>query len=249
MERYFVFKYKKSMCGFTSMLESEKALVLVPGLGDRVFSLPYIDDLRDACHSKGEALVHFEMRSLPHYGLHLIAEDVEDIREVHKFLLGIYKEVVFLGHSTGCQDLLLYAQELESPATFILQGPVSDREYELSVNPEIGAQLEAARVTEGILPFKHGNEFMRGERFVDLFGRGEKEDIFPLYQEIGKKESPHALHFLISGEDEYMVVNACSLKEGLEMIPGCRSVRIIEGTDHMIRRGRAKFIEIVKALL
>jgi pimeloyl-ACP methyl ester carboxylesterase len=249
MESYFVFKYKDGMCGFTSTLESEKALVLVPGLGDRVFSLAYIDDLRCACHSKGVALVHFEMRSLPHYGLHLISEDVEDIRDVHRFLLEIYREVMFLGHSTGCQDLLLYARELELPTTFVLQGPVSDREYELSVNPELEAQLEIARSTEGVLPFTHRGEFVRGDRFVDLFSRGGKEDLFSLGQEVDGKKSPHALHFLISGEDEYLVVDAFLLKERLEMFPGCTNVRIIGGADHGITRGRAEFIEIIKGLL
>jgi len=74
------------------------------------------------------------------FGTGDLARDVEDIRALVRYLRGRGKErIVLLGHSTGCQDGVAFANSVcgdgegkrggdEDVDGFILQGPVSDRE-------------------------------------------------------------------------------------------------------------------------
>ena len=67
------------------------------------------------------------------WGYTSLASDVADLSSLVKYLRSLGKEkIVFMGHSTGCQDCMEYtnyaAHSNEPVDGFILQGPVSDRE-------------------------------------------------------------------------------------------------------------------------
>lgn len=257
--KFHVFRFsRRNLFAFASAEAAEKALVLVPGLGDRPFSLPYAPRLRAFCDERGAALVHFQMRSLPHYGIHTVGEDVEDIGDLHAAISGAYKEITFLGHSTGCQDLLLYAETLgpeeKEKVRFVLQGPVSDREHEKAVNPELAALVQAARKEDParVLHFRHAGEYITAGRFLDLFQVQGKEDLFSLDLHepyVGRNRHRLPLHFVISEKDEYLKADPRALKKRLEAYPGALSVSIIEGADHGLSVGEEEFIQILGRII
>ncbi len=128
--------------------KARHALVFIGGLTDGPHTVPCVRTLAqrlaqydvDAEAGGKPALGYsvFELRmssSFYSYGIKRLADDVADLSALVKHLreqLGRQK-IVFLGHSTGCQDSMSYAKAAKdgaSPAIdgYILQGPVSDRE-------------------------------------------------------------------------------------------------------------------------
>ncbi|KAL5612765.1 hypothetical protein BROUX41_004150 [Berkeleyomyces rouxiae] len=129
-------------CAYESGLESARnALVFIGGLGDGPHTI-------DAARSVSKALADasdlsyslFEIRmqsSFDSFGNSSLKEDVANISAFVKYLRQIGRQkIVLLGHSTGCQDIMMYNKmSTETPPVdgFILQGPVSDREALLHV--------------------------------------------------------------------------------------------------------------------
>lgn len=118
------------------------ALVFIGGLTDGPHTTPYIRSIAkhlataDTAKDLSYSVFEFRMQSSFYgYGFKSLTDDVADLSALVKHLkekLGRDK-IVFLGHSTGCQDQMAYAKAMkagESPEVdgFILQGPVSDRE-------------------------------------------------------------------------------------------------------------------------
>ncbi|KAK5664249.1 hypothetical protein OQA88_466 [Cercophora sp. LCS_1] len=117
---------------------ARNALIFIGGLGDGPHGVPYLR----AIHSKlvateGLDFTVFEIRLTSAYsafGYGSLARDVADIAALVRYLretLGKDK-IVLMGHSTGCQDCMEYAdyEKYGNPRVdgYILQGPVSDRE-------------------------------------------------------------------------------------------------------------------------
>lgn len=121
---------------------ARNALVFIGGLTDGPHTTPYIRTIAQqlATTDAGKALGYsvFELRmssSFHGYGFKSLSDDVADLSALVKHLReNLAKEkIVFLGHSTGCQDQMAYARAMTegtSPAVdgFILQAPASDRE-------------------------------------------------------------------------------------------------------------------------
>ncbi|CAK7270724.1 hypothetical protein SEPCBS57363_004244 [Sporothrix epigloea] len=118
------------------------ALVFIGGLTDGPHTTPYIRSIAkhlataDTAKDLSYSVFEFRMQSSFYgYGFKRLTDDVADLSALVKHLkekVGRDK-IVFLGHSTGCQDQMAYAKAMkagESPEVdgFILQGPVSDRE-------------------------------------------------------------------------------------------------------------------------
>lgn len=98
----------KHACAYELGLPGKNALVFIGGLTDGPHTVPYIRTV--AAKIQAAAVLDysvFEIRirsSFDGFGWGSLAQDVEDISAVVKYLRGIGKEkIVLMGHSTGCQ--------------------------------------------------------------------------------------------------------------------------------------------------
>lgn len=132
---------------------SENALVYIGGLT----SGPHVSNLRVLCRALagsglGYSVWEFRMRSsYGGFGYSSLANDVADMSALagHLRRLG-KKKIVFMGHSTGCQDCVEYTRpKHDAPPVegYILLAPISDREAAaVFVPPEvIDRSVRAAR--------------------------------------------------------------------------------------------------------
>eukprot|EP00468_Gymnochlora_sp_CCMP2014_P001624 CAMPEP_0167742570 /NCGR_PEP_ID=MMETSP0110_2-20121227/1509_1 /TAXON_ID=629695 /ORGANISM="Gymnochlora sp., Strain CCMP2014" /LENGTH=185 /DNA_ID=CAMNT_0007626795 /DNA_START=167 /DNA_END=721 /DNA_ORIENTATION=+ len=124
------------------------------------------------------------------YGHSSVDQDAEDISHLVK---AIRKEnpkstVVFMGHSTGCQDAVTYCKKFNCESlslnAVILQAPVSDREAMALESNDVKKWSEIAKkmIAEG-----NENEFMPRDshfspitayRYNSLSGRMTDDDMF-----------------------------------------------------------------------
>jgi len=209
-------------------VSSRRGLVFVGGLGDSILS-NYVPDLMWYGEKNDLEVVSVGLRSFPHYGMHLIDDDVEDVESVYRHCgMERYEKVFIMGHSTGCQVLMLYsALKNIKNAVFILQGPVSDREYEEAGNSRLEEQLEVARQTEGVLPFKRDGEYVLARRFLDLFEKNGKEDFFSIGSETSHL-NPYFVptYAILSENDEYAVAPVEKVREQIGKIKGMKKVYV-----------------------
>ncbi|KAK7415109.1 hypothetical protein QQX98_006141 [Neonectria punicea] len=139
---------------------ARNALVILGGLGDGPHTLPSI---RTVAQHLGESqalsysIFEFRMRSsFIGFGTSNLTKDVADVSALVKYLRGLGKEkIVLMGHSTGCQDCIEYADYAkhgnEPVDGFIMQGCVSDRDaIELVMpDPQPSLDLAAKMIAEG----------------------------------------------------------------------------------------------------
>lgn len=88
--------------------DAKNALVFIGGLGDGPHTVPYPRAIAKHLESRPElnySVFEFRMRSsFLGFGFSRLANDVEDISSLVKYLKSIGKQkVVLIGHSTGCQ--------------------------------------------------------------------------------------------------------------------------------------------------
>ncbi|CAK7227336.1 hypothetical protein SBRCBS47491_006534 [Sporothrix bragantina] len=183
--------------------DARHALVFIGGLTDGPHTTPYIRSIAkhlataDAAKGLGYSVFELRMQSSFHgYGFKRLTDDVADLSALVKHLktnLGRDK-IVFLGHSTGCQDQMAYAKAMkagESPEVngFILQGPVSDREC--------------------LVPyFKAGEHDMTVAATEKMIKEGKENEIVPrefMPEMIKAPHSAYRWHSLISfnGDDDF----------------------------------------------
>ncbi|KAI5181782.1 hypothetical protein NEOKW01_1940 [Nematocida sp. AWRm80] len=216
-------------------VQSDKCILWIGGLGDNMTSA-YVPALMEYGIKNIVTVISIQLESMPEYGLYTIDTDIDNINTIYSHLnLREYKLLCMLGHSTGCQVLMKYSmrvqQEDKTNLLFILQDPVSDREYEEKINLELPSQIEIAKeYSDRILPFKHCNRYIRGDRFLSLFLEGGQEDIFSLGQST-KELNPLGIrtYSIISKQSEYITVSLLDLQKHLETINGMKRVYLIDG--------------------
>ncbi|KAI9229853.1 MAG: hypothetical protein DHS80DRAFT_13190 [Piptocephalis tieghemiana] len=190
----FIYYPERKLCAFESfgdaMGEPKTAVVLIPGLGDGPFSLPYAPGLAEMIRSKGHTFVQANLSSTyTGYGTSSVRQDVEELDRLLGHLVEHHgRERFFLvGHSTGSQDVLMYArhgQHKDRVVGCVLQAGVSDREYmEGSMDGDLRARL--VEYAEGLINQGKGEEMMPREadgsaaltarRFLS-FARAKGED-------------------------------------------------------------------------
>jgi pimeloyl-ACP methyl ester carboxylesterase len=139
---------------------SRNALVFVGGLTDGPHTSPFIRVVArhlEKASNLGYSVFEVRMRSsFTGFGTSSLANDVEDISALVKYLRSIGKEkIVLLGTSTGCQDCMEYADYTKHENLpvegFILHAPVSDREALEMVFPDNQESIDLARsmIAEG----------------------------------------------------------------------------------------------------
>lgn len=169
-------------------------MIAVGGLTCGLMYSEYLKPLARRLDEAGWSLVQLLMSSSHQgYGTYGVRRDAEELYDLSRVLKRRYCSecIVILGHSTGCQDAVMYARhhkDKEFAATLsgvVLQGPVSDREY-FGSYPECQERLQKARkmIEEG-----RGKEIafrmtemdgapMTAQRWLDLVSRNGEDDMF-----------------------------------------------------------------------
>ncbi|KAK1835107.1 hypothetical protein QBC39DRAFT_419613 [Podospora conica] len=206
----------------------QNILVFLPGLGEGPLDIPYTRALAPPLAAIGYSL--FETRlssSYSAFGYSSLAKDAQEIAALVRYLRGeVLREggrVVLMGHSTGCQDCVAYAQREggEGVDGFVLQGPVSDREairmddeggvVEKGVRwaVEEGGRGEGVMVPREMLPEGWRGQPMSAYRWWSLAGVGGDDDFFS--SDLGDEEVKRVwgafkkpVLILPSGEDEWV---------------------------------------------
>ncbi len=153
------------------------ALVFIGGLGDGPHGVPYVRAIAKSIAETRTEYSVFELRlasSYSAFGYGSLSKDVEDISAFVAYLrktLG--KEmIVLMGHSTGCQDCMAYANYgrygNHRVDGFILQGPVSDREA-ITPTMEKKALDESVAYAAQLLAEGRGDEIMPREKLPGEF--------------------------------------------------------------------------------
>ncbi|KAL1897006.1 hypothetical protein Cpir12675_002531 [Ceratocystis pirilliformis] len=223
--------------------DAENAIIVIGGLGDGPHTLGVARKISETLLNAPElsySLFEIRMRSsFNSYGHSSLRQDAADISALVDYLRKLgRKNIVLLGHSTGCQDIMMYNKLKDQVASvdgFILQGPVSDRQafMYVTVKPEemetymqalIYAQHKAAEdkglewMPRSMLPEAMRDTPFTVYRFLSLADVGGDDDFFSsdlrpeVVSEIWTSLTKPAM-VLHSGEDEFVpkFVN----KEGL----------------------------------
>ncbi|KAH8890920.1 duf1749 domain-containing protein [Thozetella sp. PMI_491] len=141
---------------------ARNALVFIGGLGDGPHTVGYVRSVgRKLAETPSLGYSVFETRlssAFNGFGYSSLADDVNEISALVKYLRGLGKEkIVLMGHSTGCQDCMEYNDPKHgtSPVDgFILQGCVSDRE---AFGPLLGPEMIADSLAHAEALLKEGN--------------------------------------------------------------------------------------------
>lgn len=156
---------------------SKNALVFVGGLGDGPHTVPYVHRVaKELASAPKLSYSVFETRlrsSFGGFGYRRLSDDAADISALVKYLHGIGKQkVVLMGHSTGCQDCVEYANAAryanEPVDGFILQAAVSDRE---ALRPLMSKEAYEDSIAYASELVKSGreNEIMPGSKLPKEF--------------------------------------------------------------------------------
>ncbi|EIJ87333.1 hypothetical protein NEQG_02456 [Nematocida parisii ERTm3] len=250
-------------------VQSDRLIVLIGGLGDTHKGF-YTDVLMKFGVYYGIRVFSLGLRSMPDYNYYTIHDDVEDVQKFYKALgMDKYAGVWYIGHSTGCQVLMLFASKkvYRESEVIILQAPVSDREYEESTNPNLLRTLEIARKLNEIMQFENQKEELderkhqmvlymrhnglpfRADRILSLFEKSGDEDFFSIGQSTDSaNRSKTKAYAVVSKSDEYMVSPINEVIEQLKRIKNMQGVYTIEA-DHSLVYGMDKFLKILECII
>lgn len=207
---------------------SHRHAILVGGLTDGMLFSPYVHPLTQRLTSDNWSVVH-TLFSSSHkgWGLSNLDTDADELLLLSRHLQQHYNAegVAIIGHSTGSQDIMRYAETLLSSSqplpllAAVLQGPVSDREW-LASQPKTPELLEKAKnmVAQGkgeailYMATEFDGAAVTANRFCalachngdeDYFSSDLSDDHFSLKFQ-GLRDSNAKVMFLLSGSDEYM---------------------------------------------
>ncbi|KAI5160876.1 hypothetical protein NEAUS03_1369 [Nematocida ausubeli] len=250
-------------------VSSDRLIVLVGGLGD-VHNGFYSMNIMEFGQEEGIRVVSLGLRSMPDYNYYTINNDVQDLQVFYKELrMKEYACIWFIGHSTGCQILMLFASAvaLRDSEIIILQAPVSDREYEESRNNNLKKTLGIASKLSEIMRFenakndpdldkhqmilylRHNDTPFRADRFLSLFQKGGTEDFFSIGQEIDHINACSAkVYAILSLYDEYVVSPIDEIEEHLKGIRNMQKVYRIKA-DHGLLEGFDEFISVLHEII
>lgn len=225
-----LFQYGNGLIAFKSGQNKLKTLVLIGGLQDNILSLPYTSALKKYCDQRNICLVIPQLRSMPYFKITTVDKDVEDIASLLDTIEG---DVALMGHSTGCNDIILYLKENNKKKIHcgILQAPVSDTEAESAIVIKSRMLLiEDFDKSKKFIEFDNGELWCK-ERYTSLYSKYGKEDLFSTYLEddafikCGEKVP---LLSIISGNDEF-----CQ-EPPIEKFKLMGEVYVIKNADHSI---------------
>lgn len=270
-----------SFCAFESgRIGSSKCLVLIGGLKDGLltglFNPVYSKVLSCALLEENFSAVQYISTCSYHgYGTSNLLVDSSDLIELLNDLVRLKgkKEIVLLGHSTGCQIIMTllgnFKFKQEHRDTFgclkgaILHGPVSDREYLFHSNPEQSSRLldfvnslDDYKLDMSIYPERIDDVAMSTGRIKSIYEKNGLDDFFSTDQTVAERKVKASnlgipLFAIFNGNDEYFPFDEDRLKFLIESMkeawPEIEQAVIIDDADHGCREGDsfAKFLDIV----
>lgn len=239
-----LFTYNSHGCiAYKSKIKSSNFLIFIDGMGGNILSSQYFTNIKDYCDSNSIVLVYPQLRSHPNYKLFTIQNDIEDISSLVSKIDG---NIVILGHSTGCQDSLLYIEASKNPKVkgIILQAPVSD----IEANHDLNLKETITRAKKSGLFFEYNGDIWLSERFITVYDERNKEDLFSSYltdSEFSKWKNYCPILSVLSLQDEFCEKNLSKKFEKMG------TVAVLEEGDHSLTSNqvRIKFIEKVDEFL
>ena len=244
---------------------ARKAIVAVGGLSCGLLFAEYISHL-DAKLADTDICLVQPLLSSSHtsWGISSVSEDALEIDRLLEFFWTTYgiSDFVLLGHSTGCQDAVMYVRRY-GQSNFdnrnfrvrgvILQGPVSDREFLADFLPDVKEKIELCRklLAEGrgddialMFRWEDGGEGtpVTARRFLSLADVGGEDDMFSshgvdLGETLGSLRGMPTL-VLMSGADECQVGYIDPGKAGVQLkdaIGDSASLVVIERGLHDLK--------------
>lgn len=214
----------KRLLGFVSLTSTKcvcsNALILIHGMTDGFMSLNYTEYLSRELLKIDYSLVQVNLSSsFYQFGVASLQSDCRELTQLVKYIKNEYnfKNIVFLGHSTGTQDSLFFAKHSEMSKLidgFILQSAVSDRDIISTMENtpcmlEEARQLKAAGKVDSVLSERFDGAVITAGRYLSLAERLGDDDMFSIdltkeemEQIIPKVQVPISLCY--SAEDEYV---------------------------------------------
>ncbi|KAL4534639.1 hypothetical protein Ndes2437A_g05409 [Nannochloris sp. 'desiccata'] len=234
-------------------------VVAVGGLTDGMLFSKYLPLLDQQLSPSEISLVQTLLTSSHRgWGTSSITKDAEELNILCRTLRKEHKSegVVIVGHSTGCQDAVMYAENYKTDASaapllgVVLQAPVSDREF-LSMLPDT---VERTLVSRKLIKDNRPDDVaframsidgaaVTASRWLSLAEPGGEDDMFSADltdEELKEKFSglsgvPTLL--MLSSRDEYTHPSVDYLEMGNRMAkaigPSAR-LAILEGANHAV---------------
>lgn len=218
---------------FSNTNRKRKVCILLGGLSDGLWPVPYTAPLAQALNTASWSLVQpILSNSYTGFGHGDLDRDVAELDELMKCLVEDRncEHAALVGHSTGCQIIVHYLQQhggqyQDRVVGAALQAPVSDRESAACTKTpsellQYQAFVELARSVpsrDEMMPRAAFWAPITASRFLDLFDVNGKDDYFSTdltdeqlqrrLQHIGRL--PTLKHVLVacSGMDEYVPIN------------------------------------------
>lgn len=213
----------------TARRTCKKVLVAVGGLSCGLMFAPYVEQLASTLPERTGWTVVQLLLSSSHsgWGMGCVEEDAKEIGELLGTLSRSYgcKEVVLLGHSTGCQDAVMYARIYGEDGKghpllkgVILQGPVSDREFLKGYMDDV--------------KYEHVMKLSK-----DMMERGQGEDVAFVFREWNTTVPICARRWLsladVGGEDDMFSSDFTNedLAEHLKSLEKIETLVLMSGAD------------------
>ncbi|KAI8877953.1 DUF1749-domain-containing protein [Backusella circina FSU 941] len=268
-----LFTYSDRLTAFESgPTEYTKTVVFVGGLGDAYNAVKYLVPLQKRLERLGWTLTQVELSSSGvGYGISSLIQDSAELDELVQCLrVSRNKEkVVFLGHSTGCQDSYWHNKYMESKADgYIFQAPISDRLSLMNESPsrfkkllEKAKQMISERKGEELMPRQADMAPITAERLVSLLDYRGDDDVFSpdlkdkdLEELYANVTSP--ICWVYSEQDEYYVEHPDDDKQKVmerfqKFCPAIKMTDIVPFGDHCLSRedSQEHFFETVEKFL
>lgn len=234
--KIFIYDMENDLKAYSNGIDSEIKIIFIGGLGCNFLIHPFTISLNNYCLEHNYEFIIPELRSHPNFGLFTIDDDVEDLNNL---LNSIEGTVILVGNSTGCQDIVHYLRVIgrKNIKLVILQGAVSDVEYEEYINQDLKELLFKVKDMDPNTAFKYKSNYITPTRFLDLFSRNGKEDMFSshLDDEFFRNLNTTGINilFVISEEDKYGIKD---IESKLRLVKNSRVEKIPNGTHVLLEK-------------
>lgn len=245
--------------------------VFVAGLTEGILSSKYLPELGKHLDEEHEiSLVQVLMTSSHQgWGMGSVSRDAEEILLLMRHLKKVYgsEGVVLIGHSTGCQDTVMYAHRHRGDAAAapllgaVLQAPVSDREW-FEMMHTTPARIQLAQRLAGQGKLKEvafvatdlDGAPVSAQRWLSLAAKGGEEDFFS--SDLSNHELQDALSGLVglpsllicSGDDEYVHPKVKYLEHCdrlAEAIGDTAKVEFVQGARHSLADHKEQAVALI----
>lgn len=254
---FHISHYGDNLLALHNNLKQNKAVIFITGMANTLLDPPYVRNLYDLCTKLGIFFIQPLFHSHPHFGMYTLEDDCEDLKECIAFFK--LHSVCLIGHSTGCQDILYFIDNYNINVLLgILQGPVSDREFESSRTEKLEEYVKyvekykkatnekVPKISRDIFIFR--NIPFCKTRFLDLYKKGGRDDMFSsdlvdsYFLTLNKKSVP--LLFVLSKNDQF---NVKSNYSKLKFVANSNIVELVG--NHELRNEGNLFVDAIKSAI